>query len=290
MLDQHRSRMAFQENDPNTVFRREITRATFGNPRFHPLEMEDLERVSLEEAMAFIRTCFNPADYIFVFTGNLSPSLLRPLAETYLASIPRFAAFNEWAEINPQRPSFAEREIIRGREDRSLVYKGWFHPSAFSEEKAAAVAGLDEYLSIQLNDRIREELGGVYSISSWVSLTPFHRGELSGGVFFVTDPDRVEELSSAVLDEFRKIAGGTIDSSVLSKAIEALVQNHEQSIQSNLHIAQSFANSAVIFNSPLSRLDRRPLLFRALNPADLQRTAAELLQGSQIRLFLFPET
>ena len=289
MLDQHRSRMAFQENDPNAVFRREITRTTFGNPRFHPMVLADLERVSLDDAMAFIRTCFNPGDYVFVFTGNLDLPLLRPFIETYLASIPRSGAFDEWAGTGPQRPPATEREIRRGREERSAVYMAWFSPHEHSEEKGTVISALSEYLDIQLNDRIREELGGVYAISSWVSLSPFFGGELSGGVFFFCDPARVEELSAAVKEEFLKIAEGQIDNTVLGKAIEALVQNQEQSVQSNLFIAQSYANSAIIFNSPLSRLDRRLGLFRALRAEDIQRAAAELLGGNHVRLFLFPE-
>jgi zinc protease len=216
--------------------------------------------------------------------------MIRPLVLTYLASIPRSGAFNEWTDLDPQRPPVnIERVIHRGREERSVVYLGWFSPKAHSEEGNAVVSGLSEYLNIQLNDRIREDLGGVYSISSWVSLSPFHGGELSGGVFFACDPGRVEELSAAVMEEFRKIAGGIIDNDVLTKAIEALVQSHEQSVQSNLFIAQSYANSATIFNSPLSRVDRRPGLFRALTAGDIQRAMLELLGGRHVRLFLYPE-
>ena len=290
MLDQYRSTMAFQENDPTTVFSREIRRTTYGNPRFHPLVLADLDRVNLDDAMAFIRRCFNPGDYTFVFTGNLNLPRFRPLLETYLASIPVSEALNEWVDIDPQRPGNTEREIRRGREERSSVYMGWFAPHAFSEEKNAVVSGLSGYLEIQLNDRIREELGGVYSISSRISNSYNFGGEITGEVFFACDPGRARELSDAVLEEIRKIAGGNIDANVLEKAKEALVQEHERLIQGNLYISQSYANSAVIFNSPLSRLDKRPSLFRAITTRDIQQAASELLAGSYVRFFLFPET
>ena len=289
MLDQRRSNMIFQENDPNTVFRREITRTIFGNPVFHPLVAEDLDKADMNEAMAFIGNCFNPGDYAFVFTGNLDLPLFRSLALNYIASIKPSASFNEWANLDPQRPSAVEKEIRRGREDRSTVYMSWFCPEPFSEEKSAAVSALSEYLDIRLTDEIRENLGGVYSISAWTALSPIPSGELSGGASFVCDPRRAEELSRAVREEFIKIAEGKIDTGVFNKAVEALVQGHEQSIQSNLYIAQSYANSAVIYHSPLSRLDKRPSLFRALRPADIEKAASELLGGSFVRLFLYPE-
>ena len=289
MLDQRRSGMAFQENDPNVVFRREISRTIYGNPRFHPLELEDLDKADMDEAMAFIQACLNPGDYSFVFTGNLELPLIRSLVETYLASIPGSESFDEWADIDPIRPLDVSREIRKGREERSTVYLTWFRPAAYSEEKSASISVLDEYLSIILEEEIRENLGGVYSISSWVSLSPVPKGELSGGAFFVCDPRRAEELIAAVKNEFSKIAAGNVDAGVFEKAVEALIQGHEQSVQGNLYIAQSYANSAVIYDSPMSRLDKRPGLYRAVSHEDIERSAAELLEGGRAQLVLYPE-
>jgi zinc protease len=289
LLDQRRTSMAFQENDPNAVFQREITRTINRNPRFHPLEKEDLEKVDNNAALAFIKKCLNPGDYTFIFTGNLDIPLLRSLTETYLASIPASASFNAWADIDAGRPSDTAREIRKGREERSTVYMSWYSPQPYTEERGTAVSVLNEYLDIVLIDEIREALGGVYSVSSWVSVSPLPNAELSGGAYFTCDPKRVEELVTAVKEEFAKVSRGNIDSGVLQKAIEALIKEQEESIQSNLYIAQSYANSAVIYRSPLSRLDKRPALYRAVKAADIQKAAQELLGGSSVRLTLYPE-
>ena len=301
LLDQLRSRLIWQENDPDEVFWREITRTTHGNPRFHPLEAEDLAKVDIDEAMAFLRACLNPADYVFVIAGNLDIPLIRSLAETYLASIPRGRglsqsslnymgeAFNQWANIDPERPSDTTREIRKGMEERSTVYMEWFSPQPYSDEKSAAVSVLTEYLDITLNDEIRETMNGVYSISSWVSISTIPRGELSGGAYFECDPKRVPELSAAVKEEFLKIARGVIDQDIVTKSIEALIQSHEESIQRNSYIANSYANSVVIYRAPLSRLDNRPALYRVVSAADVQRAATELVGGSLVQFFLYPE-
>jgi len=290
MLAQRRSSMAFQENDPNIAFRREITRTTHGNPRFHPLERADIERFDMDEALDFIRGGLNPADYTFVFIGNIDLSRLRSLTETYLASIPRRPRpdFGEQAAPDPRRPPDTSREIRMGMEERSIVYAAWFAPQPHTEERTSAAAVLSAYLDIRLIDEIREALGGVYTLSSWVSLSPF-ADELSGGIFFVCNPERVDELLAAAKAEFRAIAAGNIDESIFANAVHSLVQSHERAMQTNMHIAQSFANSAVIFRSPLSRLNRRPDSLRAVSKADIQRTMAELLEGSLIQLVLYPE-
>jgi zinc protease len=289
MLDQRRTMMAYQENDPNAVFQREITRTINRNPRFHPLEKEELEKANIDQALAFIKACLNPGDYTFVFVGSLDIPLLRSLTETYLATIPASTPFNAWIGIEAGRPSDTVKEVKKGREEKSTVYMSWYSQRSYSDRKSAAVSVLNEYLDIRLIDEIREVLGGVYSVSSWVSLSPIPFGELSGGAYFTCDPKRVEELVSAVKEEFYKVSRGNIDDAVLQKAIEALIKEQEESIQSNLYIAQSYANSAVIYRSPLSRLDKRPALYRAVMAADLQKVAEELLSESSVRLTLYPE-
>ena len=290
LLDQYRSNLVFQENNPDAVLEREIYRTISGNPLLHPMEIADLDKVDLNDVVAFVTACLNPADYVFVIAGNIDLPLLRSLAETYLASIPRGDAFNQWANIDPMRPQDTTREIRKGMEERSTVYMGWFSPQPYSEEKSAAVSVLTEYLDIQLIDEIREKLNGVYAVAPRILISPIPRGELTGEAIFFCDPGRVPELTAAVKEEFLKVARGEIKADVLAKAIEVVIQSHEGSIQQNSFIANNYADSVVIFGAPLSRLDNRPALYRAISTADLQKTAVELTGGSFVQFSLYPES
>ncbi|WP_169312595.1 M16 family metallopeptidase [Leadbettera azotonutricia] len=288
LLDNRRTRLIQEAEDPNAVFSKEVNRTVYGNPRFHSIELNDLDKVNLDDAMAFIEACCNPSDYTFVFTGNIDTAQFRDLAETYLASIPPGQPFNQWADADYQRPGKVEKEVLKGREERSVVGIAWFVPMPYSEEAYAASAVLNEYLDIVLNDEIRESLGGVYSISATVSVSPIPRGELSCGVYFICDPRRSAELSAAAVLQIQEIADGTINDDAFAKSIEALLKGQEESVQSNLYIAQSYANSAVIYNAPLSRMDRRPALYQAVKHRDIQDTAARLLEGGPARIILYP--
>ena len=290
LLDQLRTRLTQQIENPDQFFSRELSKTIFGNPIFHPLEVRDLEKVNIDTALEFIRSCQNPADYAFVFTGSLDAGVMRPLIETYLASVPmKVFSFDDWADVDYMRPVKVQREVFKGREQRSSVCETWFTPMEFTDEASAAVAALDEYLNIVLNDEIRESLGGVYSISAWVSLSPLPRGELSGGFYFICNPERAADLAAAAVEKIREVALGRIDEDILAKSREALIMGQEQSVQSNLYIAQSYANSAVIYNSPLSRLDRRPELYQAVSAEDLQNIAVLLINGGSARMILYPE-
>jgi zinc protease len=167
----------------------------------------------------------------------------------------------------------------------------WFTPAPYSEELSATARVLGEYLDIRLTEEIREKLGGVYSIGANVSASSIPRDELLMSVYFACDPGRAEELISAVIGLLNQITGGTVTRDVFDKAVEALQKEWETSVQSNSYIAQSYANSSVLLNAPLSRLNRRPQYFAAVTPEDIRRICARLLQGNNgpAQVVLFPE-
>jgi zinc protease len=71
--------------------------------------------------------------------------------------------------------------------------------------------------------------------------------------------------------------------------VEALKKNWEASIQSNLYIAQSYANSSVLLDTPLSRLDKRPELYGAVRPQDIRALCGQLLSQGPVKVVLYPE-
>jgi zinc protease len=178
-----------------------------------------------------------------------------------------------------------------------MVYMAWFSKAPFTEELSVEAQVLSEYLDIKMTEEIREKLGGVYSISVNVPVSPVPQGELSMQVYFACDPKRVQELVSAVISLLNQTAGiaaggtpGGINRDTFNKAVEALKKEWETSMQSNAYIAQSYANSSVLLNLPLSRLNKRPRYFSAVTPADIQKICAQLVQGSgPAQVVLLPE-
>jgi predicted Zn-dependent peptidase len=112
-------------------------------------------------------------------------------------------------------------------------------------------------------------------------------------VSFACDPRRAGELSEAVIGLLRQTASGASGSSIsrdiFNKSVEALKMEWETSMQSNSYIAQSYANSSVLLNLPLSRLEKRQQYFSAVTPADVQRICAQLLQNGPAQVVLMPE-
>jgi zinc protease len=290
MLDQYRTDLALRNEDPETVFGDEITRTiTGGSPWFKPLELADLAGVDTGKALAFIRRSLNPGDYTFVFVGNLDTEALRLYTETWLASIPPGETWNTWQNLNLRRPGKTERPVYKGKEEQSTVYMTWYDKAPYSEEASAAVSVLTEYLEIRMTEEIREKLGGVYSISVSATINPVPEGELNLAVYFACDPRRVGELTAAVTELIRQTSGGAVHGDTFTKSVEALKKDWESSIQGNTYIARSYANSSVLLNLPLSRLDKRPAYYSAVKPGDIQNLCARLLPKGPAVIVLYPE-
>jgi zinc protease len=288
LMARHRTAVALRSENPDLVFADEITRITTGDhPRFRVTGLEQLAEADMDTALAFLNRGLNPADYTFVFTGNLTPELMAPYVETYLASIPRGRTWNTWTDLGIRRPGRVESNVFMGVEEQSTVRLAWFMPMPFTEQTSIVAQALDEYLSVILNTEIREKRGGVYSIGISVSLSPTPQGELQMQIAFRCDPGRVQELSDAVLAVLDE-ATGTIDRTVFENGIQALHKALETQMQSNGFIAQSFANSEALLNLPLSRLQNRPQYFDAVTVANIQQMLGRLLAAGPARIVLFP--
>jgi zinc protease len=295
MLDQMRTRLAQRNENPEMFFSDEITRTVHGrHPFFMPLELSDLAQVNIDDALSYIIRGLNPADYTFIFTGNLDFDVMRQYVEIYIASIPQRETWNTWTVLEFERPGKSENYVYKGKEDKALVYMVWYADMPFSEEVSITAQILNEYLDIRMTEEIREKLGGVYAISASASVSAAPHGELIMSVYFACDPRRVQELSAAIIELLNSTAGisrggSAIISDTFAKSVEALKKNWEVEIQSNSFIARSYANSSVLLKLPLSRLNRRPQYFDAVSHADIQVMCALALTRGPAQVLLFPE-
>ncbi|MDR2543413.1 MAG: insulinase family protein [Treponema sp.] len=292
MIDQYRTNLLHQEENPQRFFSRELTRLVNNNhPLFKPLELDDMDRVSITQAFSFLNRCLNPGDYTFIFTGNLNLQLIRELSAVYIASIPQRTSMNSWTDPEINRPLGGRRTINKGVDERCIVYLRWAvqGSSLFDEQKNQVTAVLSEYIDILLTDEIREKMSGVYSISSGASVSVIPTGEYRINVYFICNPDRAEELIAAVKNSLTSLYTLPLNIETFNKAKEALFMGHERSMQQNLHIAQSYANSSVLFNTPLNRLNQRPDAIRAVTVQDVQALSRQILVNAPLELILFPE-
>ena len=259
--------------------------------RQRPLTSELVDELSLERAESVYAERFaDLGDATFVFVGAFDWDDLRSLTETYLASLPTMGRTEEWRDVGIDPPFGIEDHIIKsGVEPRSrtvLVFAGDMEWSR-EEDLTLTVAG--EVLGIRLRERVREELGGTYSI--WVDaggsqLLP--DPEYQVAIIFGSDPSRTEELFGEIMAEVRWLATGG-EQEYLDTVKELLRTSREENVRDNsfwLSAIQSAGHRGEPYSEIVGFDDR----LESITLEEVSAAAQRYITGDRyVRVVLFPE-
>ena len=228
------------------------------------------------------------SDSTFVFVGAFDWDDLRSLTATYLASLPSTGRAEQWQDhgIDPP-PGLVDRVVRGGTEPRSntvVVFAGDMEWSR-QEDLALSVAG--EMLGIRLRERVREQLGGTYSIrvSAGGSSLPDH--EYLAYVIFGSDPTRVEELFAEVIAEIDWLREGG-EQSYLDTVKELMRTSRVEQLRENgFWIGQ--IQAAAQRSEPFTEITGFDERLKALTLEEVAAAAQRYLTTDRyLRVVLFP--
>ncbi len=226
----------FRAADPDWVFfNRANSLLSQGHHRGRPLSVEVLAELDMEAAEAVYSDRFaDLGDATFVFVGAFDWDTLRSLTEDYLAALPTTGRTEQWRDHGVDPPPGIVDEVVRsGVEPRSqtlLVYAGDLE---WSRREALTIDVAGEILGIRLRERVREALGGTYSISvNTAGTQTLPDPEYQVYVLFGSDPDRVEELRDEVFDQIDWLQMGG-EQKYLDTAKELFRTNREEDLREN---------------------------------------------------------
>jgi zinc protease len=288
-ISRYKSYLKNEDQDPEVVFRKDFTKIIYGNdPYFKLLEFSDIAKFNKSAALKLVKKSLNPADYTFVFVGNIDVNAFREYVETYLASIPANKERNSLPHHKVNRPGETKHSVYKGKEEFSSIRLKWIISEQYCQKEESVAEVLSQYLNIVLVEDVRMKLGNTYSISSYTDLDIL-LGELSLGISFSCDPKKVDESIAAVMKDLNDIALGNIDKDVINKAKKACQKVWETLMQDNSIIAGYYANLAVIYDKPFESIDEFTKLYDAVSSKDLQNMVGKLLKGGCIQVVLYPE-
>lgn len=279
-----------EDQEPRNVFIKDFIKIIYGNdPYFKPLEFSDIANLNKSTALNLVKKALNPADYTFVFVGSVDDiNIFKEYVETYLASIPAGKEKDSLPQHNVARPGEVKHNVYKGKEELSSVRMKWIIKEQYSQNEKATADVLREYLDIVLIEDIRMKLGNTYSIYSFTDLDIL-LGELSLGISFSCDPNKVDESIAEIIKDINAIDLGNINLDILSKAKKACKKVYEVSIQDNSMLARNYADLAVIYGKPFASMDEFLKLYDSVSLKDLQKIVNKLLKGGCTQVVLYPE-
>ena len=203
--------------------------------RTRPFSTATFDSLDIDRSLAIYRDRFADAgDFTFYFVGRFDPDSLRPLAETYLASLPSSGRQETWRDVGIRPPPGVVRQTVRrGVEPKArtaLVFTG---PAEFSREAPAEIGGLAQALELRLRERLREDLGGTYGVgvSGGLERDPYARYTFF--INFGSAPERVDELTDVVFAVIDSVRAAGPSQGDVDKVREAARRERETALREN---------------------------------------------------------
>jgi zinc protease len=280
-----------QDASPEAAFGQAIGAALSGdNPRRRAETPDSVAQWNMEKSLAFYKARFaNAANFTFIFVGSFTPETIRPLVETYLASLPASAAHENWRDLGIAAPTgVVDRTVRKGIEPKaevSIVFSG---PFQYDDHNKLALRTMVLLLQSRLSDAIREELGGTYSIAVDSQATKNPRPEFRVRIDWACDPARVQSLVQRVFEEIAEAKAQLLTPDQMVRIRDILARELDQDRQGNGYLLNQLARryedreAEAAGANPLTEI-------AALDGAAIQRAAQQYLDTQNyVKVSLLP--
>lgn len=224
--------------NPSSYFGDSINYAMFGNdPRIKPMEAEDVDKLDYDRIITLYKQLFaNPGSFTFTFIGTLDEALMKPLVETYLASLP---AGDVEAKYNPANSvpvrkgkilNTFEQEMKTPKASVFNLYSGTLD---YNMKNTLTMSVLKQVLDLVFSEAIRDKEGGSYGVGSSSFISRIPEGDSKIYIFFDSDPAKFRKLNDIAIAEFKKIAENGPRDKDMQKVKEYMNKKYLEDIKRN---------------------------------------------------------
>lgn len=218
-----KSQIRFLANNPMYFFMDTLTKAASNyDPRVMIIpSLAQLEAIDSNKAYEFYcGQLADPGAFNYYFVGNfdIDESFLS-LLETYIGSLPAKRGEHMFKDRSMPLPGqTVDFRVRKGSAEQGMV--GIVFSTAVDWKKSEEKRALNYFkdvMEIRMLEKIREEMGGVYSPMLELQIEPYPTGRAVFMVMFGCDPLRADSLTDAVLTEMRAIMTDGPEEAVMDK-------------------------------------------------------------------------
>ncbi len=261
-----------------------------GDPRYvDPPSRADLDGFVQSRAMDIYRQRFgNAGDFAFAIVGDFDPPTMVDLVSRYIGSLPGTATREDFVDNQPLPPREVQQITVRAGTDPQGEVRMYF-TNEFDPDLKDRLTGdlLHLIVNARLRDRIREELSATYSPSAGVSLQRDPDPFVETNVKITGDPERLDEIAIAALDELDDLARNGPTPEQFATAVQQLRTEFE--LINNVELANFLTEAFLYPDEPVVNLLDRYDVLEQITAADVRRLAAVAYNPRQrIEIHLVP--
>lgn len=280
-----------QEADPQVAFTDSLEQALYvDNQLAKRLKSEDLKLIDYNRIMDMYKQQFkNPGSFVFTFVGNIDNEYVKPIVENYLASIPGKAVKGEFVEV----PMDLKKGMINNTFEREMqnpkatVFNAFTGQMERTQKNTIIMSMFDQILDIVYTEKIREDEGGTYGVSTSGSISRYPEGQTVLQIAFDTDPEKANYLNEIVSKELNLLAQSGPKDEDFNYVLEYMKKNYNENIKKNGYWMGQI-NSKYFYDED-THTNYMEIL-QSVTPKDIQAFAKSLLsQGNETVVIMMPK-
>ena len=217
------------KNQPEYKFQQEVSKTIFENKeRNIMLDEASLAKANMETLEKYYRMMFEDmAGATLYIAGDFELETIKPLVETYFASLPAEKEATKWIDHKnyiKQGDVLNEFTAVMNTPQVTVcsLYSADLEASYENEAAAKAVSYV---LDLRYTKSLREEEGGTYGVgvSAEVQKEPKEFGLME--IYFNCNPDAADKLRDIVVKQFSDLAENGPDEEEFTKTLSNLKKN-----------------------------------------------------------------
>jgi zinc protease len=258
------------------------------NPYAKRLDLDMLAKVNYEKTLQLARARFeNAADFTFIFVGNVDPAVLKPLAETYIGSLPANKTQKEnWknTEMIPVKGKVVNHFDKDMQTPKATVYTFFSGKVTYTLENVILASMTKQVFDMVFTRTIREEEGGTYGVGVAMNMTYFPQEYFTFMFGFDTDVALKERLLKRAHLEINNVIEKGVSPTDFSKIIEYMQKTNTQNLRENSYWLGAISNRYLIGKDMHTEMDA---ILKSLTKEKLQKFIKETLsQGNQTEVIM----
>ena len=274
------SMLANYESNPQVVFGDSLTAFMYDhNPSKKRISSEDVNNIDYTQVVKLATERFtNAKDWTFVFVGNVDEQTLRPLVETYIASLP--------SERKTESMVYDLPRVEAGRIDRrfdlpmatpkTTVYNILTGKMKENLENTITIDILSQVMSMVYLESIREKEGGTYGVSVQGQVDTNPKDQFMFLYGFDTSEDKRERLEEIAYQELVHVAEVGPKAEHFDKVKEYLVKAQAEQEKKNSYWQNALVEESLFGEDNVS--DYLEVL-NSIEMKDVQKMAKKVISS-----------
>jgi zinc protease len=200
------------------------------------LRAADLDKVNYQTIMNWRKDRFKDAgDFTFVFVGNIDPATSKDLIAKYLGSLPSINRKESYAQINMDyNAGIKQNHFDKVVESpKATVLDIYWSTMDFTLANKLKLNYLSQILNILYQEKVREDEGGTYGVSTNASMQNYPKGRILLQIVFETDPAKKDYLTEIIHKEYKALVENGPRTEDFQKAKEFLLKQYQENLENN---------------------------------------------------------